>query len=88
MRARIARAANIEWKYEYKRQKNLVKKLIEVSLMKAEYDNLTQDDKRKHILNNAIENQKSDAKVINNLIKDDGSPMTPRTPKRVPSNQF
>ena len=69
LRAKISKAANIEWKYEYRRQLNLFKKLIEVSHMKAEYDNMTEVDKRKMLMTNAIENQKSDAKKLNCLIE-------------------
>ena len=48
--------------------------------MKSEYDNMTTHDKRKILMANAIDNQKSDAKKLNILMEEDMSP------KKKPSN--
>jgi hypothetical protein len=67
MRAKIAKVANIEWKYEYRRQQNLFKKSIEISHMKAEFDNLPEDDKVKILLARVLADEKSDPKNFKNL---------------------
>lgn len=44
--------------------------------MKADFDNLPEDDKRKYIITHALENEKSDAKNVKNLFENesDSSP--------------
>ena len=43
--------------------------------MKADYDNMTAIEKRKILMANAIDNQKSDAKKLNILMEEDMSPV-------------
>ena len=43
--------------------------------MKADYDNMTADDKVKMLMTNAIDNQKSDAKKLNILMEEDMTPI-------------
>ena len=44
---KIANRANIEWKYEFKKQENLLKKQIEISLKRAEFDNMSESEQKK-----------------------------------------
>jgi hypothetical protein len=78
MRAKVAKAANIEWKYEYRRQQNLFKKLIEISHMKAEFDNLPEEEKVKILIAGVLADKNGNTKNIKNLFEEDNSDISPK----------
>ena len=54
MQRKISQKASNEWKYEFRKQVNLLKKRIEIDIQKNNFEEMTQEQKAKVLVMNSL----------------------------------
>ena len=54
MKRKISQKASNEWKYEFRKQVNLLKKRIEIDIQKNKFEEMTQEEKAKVLVMNSL----------------------------------
>ena len=54
MQRKVAQKTNNEWKQEFRKQINLLKKRVEIDIQKNAYNDMTEQQKAKYLVKNSL----------------------------------